>query len=286
MRLCIDYRELNKLTIKNKYPIPRIDDLFDQLKGAAYFSKIDLRSGYYQLKIKPEDVPKTTFRTRYGHYVFLVMPFGLTNAPAAFMDLMNRVFKKYLDKCVIVFIDDILIYSKSHEEHAEYLRLTLEILRKEKLFPKFSKCEFWEAEIERDFERGREMREKRGEREKKEERPKRSNPFGNTRPREEDWEEVDETLESLKLKEKEAAGLSDGPSFGNRSFDGYEDIAHEAKTGKIYKADYFDKHGRPVVVMRPGHQVINFQFILYFVGFIKDDEVDVKEVAAHVIGGV
>ncbi|KAL8147921.1 hypothetical protein AgCh_005301 [Apium graveolens] len=116
--------------------------------------------------------------------------------------------------------------------------------------------------------------------------PKRSNPFGNARPREEDWKEVDETLESLKLKEKEAAGLSDGPSFGNRSFDGYEDIAHEAKTGKIYKADYFDKHGRPVVVMKLGHEVINFRFILYFVGFIKDDEVDVKEVAAHVIGGV
>ncbi|XP_063949873.1 uncharacterized protein LOC135152720, partial [Daucus carota subsp. sativus] len=148
MRLCIDYRELNKLTIKNRYPLPRIDDLFDQLKGAEYFSKIDLRSGYHQLKIKSEDIPKTAFRTRYGHYEFLVMAFGLTNAPAAFMDLMNRVFKKYLDKFVIVFIDDILIYSKTAEEHAEHLRTALEILRKEKLYAKFSKCEFWLQEVQ------------------------------------------------------------------------------------------------------------------------------------------
>ena len=143
MRLCIDYMELNKLTIKNKYPLPRIDDLFDQLKDVVYFSKIDLRTGYHQLKIKPEDIPKTTFRTRYGHYEFLVMSFGLTNAPVVFMDLMNRVFKKYLDKCVIVFIDDILIYSKTKEEHAEHLIIVLEILRKEKLYAKWSKCEFW-----------------------------------------------------------------------------------------------------------------------------------------------
>ena len=148
MRLCIDYRELKKLTIKNKYPLPRIDDLFDQLKGAVCFSKIDLRSGYHQLKIKPEDIPKTAFRTRYGHYEFLVMSFGLTNAPAAFMDLMNRVFKKYLDKFVIVFIDDILIYSKNEEDHAEHLRITLEILRKKKLYAKFSKCEFWLREVQ------------------------------------------------------------------------------------------------------------------------------------------
>ncbi|KAL8147704.1 hypothetical protein AgCh_005141 [Apium graveolens] len=132
MRLCIDYQELNKLTIKNKYPLPRIDDLFDQLRRVVWFSKIDLRSGYHQLKIKPEDSLKTVFRTKYGHYEFLVMAFGLTNAPAAFMDLMNRVFKKYLDKFMIVFIDEILIYSKIEEEHAEHLRIVLEILRQEK----------------------------------------------------------------------------------------------------------------------------------------------------------
>ncbi|KAL8119802.1 hypothetical protein AgCh_017061 [Apium graveolens] len=148
MRLCIDYRELNKLTIKNRYPLPRIDDLFDQLKDAVYFSKIDLRTGYHQLKIKPEDIPKTAFRTRYGHYEFLVMSFGLTNAPAAFMDLMNRVFKKYLDKCVIVFIDDILIYSRTEAEHAEHLRIALGILREEQLYAKFSKCEFWRNKVQ------------------------------------------------------------------------------------------------------------------------------------------
>ncbi|KAJ0477035.1 putative nucleotidyltransferase, Ribonuclease H [Helianthus annuus] len=148
MRLCIDYRELNKVTIKNRYPLPRIDDLFDQLQGASYFSKIDLRSGYHQLRVRDEDVHKTAFRTRYGHYEFLVMPFGLTNAPAAFMDLMNRVCKPYLDKFVIVFIDDILIYSKSQDDHEKHLRCILELLQREKLYAKFSKCEFWLREVQ------------------------------------------------------------------------------------------------------------------------------------------
>ncbi|XP_052113917.1 uncharacterized protein LOC110278045 [Arachis duranensis] len=143
MRLCVDYRQLNKITVRNKYPLPRIDDLFDQLQGATCFSKIDLRSGYHQLKIKEEDILKTAFRTRYGHYEFLVMSFGLTNAPAAFMDLMNRVFKPFLDRFVIVFIDDILVYSKSATEHEYHLRIVLQTLKDHKLYAKFSKCEFW-----------------------------------------------------------------------------------------------------------------------------------------------
>ncbi|XP_073045974.1 uncharacterized protein [Primulina eburnea] len=143
IRLCIDYSELNKITIKNKYPLSRIDDLFDQLKGATVFSKLDLRTGYQQLKVRAEDIPKTAFRTRYGHYEFTVMPFGLTNAPAAFMDLMNRVFKPFLDRFIVVFIDDILVYSPSKEDHEEHLRLTLQTLREKELYAKFKKCEFW-----------------------------------------------------------------------------------------------------------------------------------------------
>nr|GEV25924.1 putative reverse transcriptase domain-containing protein [Tanacetum cinerariifolium] len=142
-KMCIDYRELNKLTMKNRYQLPRIDDLFDQLQGLSVYSKIDLRSGYHQLRVRNEGIPKTAFRTRYGHYEFQVMPFGLTNAPIVFMDLMNRVCKPYLDKFVIVFIDDILIYSRNKEEHENHLGIILELLRKEKLYAKFSKCDFW-----------------------------------------------------------------------------------------------------------------------------------------------
>ncbi|GJV46359.1 putative reverse transcriptase domain-containing protein [Tanacetum coccineum] len=147
-RMCIDYRELNKLTVKNRYPLPRIDDLFDQLQGSSVYSKIDLRSGYHQLRVRDEDIPKTAFRTRYGHYEFQVMPFGLTNAPAVFMDLMNRVCRPYLDKFVIVFIDDILIYSKTKEEHDVHLRQILELLKKEELYAKFSKCDFWLSKVQ------------------------------------------------------------------------------------------------------------------------------------------
>jgi hypothetical protein len=143
MRMFVDYHALNEVTIKNKYPLSRIDDLFDQLKGENYFSNIDLRSGYHQLKIKESDIPKIAFVTRYGQFEFTVMSFGLTNAPAYFMNLMNKVFMDELDKFVIVFIDDILIYSKSVQEHEQHLRVVLEKLRAHKLYAKFSKCEFW-----------------------------------------------------------------------------------------------------------------------------------------------
>ncbi|GJS06994.1 putative reverse transcriptase domain-containing protein [Tanacetum coccineum] len=146
--MCIDYRELNKLTVKNRYSLPRIDDLFDQLQGLKVYSKIDMRFGYHQLRFQEEDIPKTAFRTRYGHYEFQVMTFGLTNAPAVFMDLMNRVCKPYLDKFVIVFIDDILIYSKNKKEHEEHIKLILRLLKKEKLYTKFSKCEFWLSKVQ------------------------------------------------------------------------------------------------------------------------------------------
>jgi hypothetical protein len=143
LRLCVDYRPLNAVTIKNKYPLPRIDILFDQLAGAKVFSKIDLRSGYHQIKIRPSDIPKTAFSTRYGLYEYLVMSFGLTNALAYFMYLMNSVFMLELDKFVVVFIDDILIYSKTEEDHANHIRVILQRLRDHRLYAKFSKCEFW-----------------------------------------------------------------------------------------------------------------------------------------------
>jgi hypothetical protein len=143
LRMCVDYRPLNAVTIKNKYPLPRIDALFDQLAGAKVFLKIDLRLGYHQIKIRPQDIPKTAFSTRYRLYEYLVMSFGLTNAPAFFMYLMNSVFMPELDKFVVVFIDDILIYSKNEEEHAQHIRTVLTRLREHKLYAKFSKCEFW-----------------------------------------------------------------------------------------------------------------------------------------------
>ncbi|WVZ76683.1 hypothetical protein U9M48_024636 [Paspalum notatum var. saurae] len=142
-RLCVDYRPLNAVTVKNKYPLPHIDILFDQLGGATVFSKIDLRSGYHQIKVREEDIPKTAFSTRYGLYEYLVMSFGLTNAPAFFMYLMNSVFMNELDKFVVVFIDDILVYSKNEKEHEEHLRIVLSRLREHKLYAKFSKCAFW-----------------------------------------------------------------------------------------------------------------------------------------------
>nr|GEZ16926.1 putative reverse transcriptase domain-containing protein [Tanacetum cinerariifolium] len=146
--MCIDYLELNKLTVKNRYPLLKIDDLFDQLQRSRVYSKIDLRSGYHQLRVREEDIPKIAFRTRYGHYEFQVMPFGLTNAPAVFVDLMNRVCKLYLDRFVIVFIDDILIYSKNRKEHEGYLKLIMKLLKEEELYAKFSKCEFWLSKVQ------------------------------------------------------------------------------------------------------------------------------------------
>jgi hypothetical protein len=148
LRMCVDYHPLNEVTIKNKYPLPRIDILFDQLTGAKVFSKIDLRLGYHKIKIRPEDILKTAFTTRYGLYEYLVISFGLTNAPAYFMYLMNSVFMPELNKFVVVFIDDILVYSKSEEEHADHLRIVLARLRDHQLYTKFSKCEFWLKEVQ------------------------------------------------------------------------------------------------------------------------------------------
>ena len=145
--MCIDYWKINKVTVKNRYPLLRIKDLFYQLKGVDVFSKIDMRSGYYQLRVKDVDVSKTALRTRYGHYEFLVMAFGLTNAPTSFMDLMNRVFRPYVDQFVVVFIDDILVYSKDEREHEQHLRIVMETLREKKLYAKLSKCDFWLKEV-------------------------------------------------------------------------------------------------------------------------------------------
>jgi len=146
--LCVDYSQLNKMTIKNKYPLPRIEDLMDQLHGSSIFSKIYLQSGYHQILVKADDVQKMAFRSRYGHYEYVVMSFGVTNASAVFMDYMNRIFRPFLDKFVVVFIDDILIYSRTQEEHAEHLRVVLGILREKQLYAKLFKCEFWMDEVQ------------------------------------------------------------------------------------------------------------------------------------------
>ena len=147
LQLCINYRQLNRVTIKNRYSLSRIDNLFDQLRGARVYSKINLRTSYHQLRVRETDILKTVFRTRYGHFEFTVMPFGLTNAPAAFMDLMHRVFQPYLDQFVVVFMDDILIYSQSEWEHEYHLRIVLQLLRDHQLYAKFSKCEFWLTKV-------------------------------------------------------------------------------------------------------------------------------------------
>jgi hypothetical protein len=143
----VDYRSLNDVTIKNKYPLPRIEDLFDHMRGVRVFSNIDLRSGYHQMKIRPSDIPKMAFSTRYGLDEFTVMSFGLTNAPAYFMNLMNKVFMEYLDRFVVVFIDDILIYSMNDSDHEEHLRMVLHKLWDNQLYAKFTKCEFWLDEV-------------------------------------------------------------------------------------------------------------------------------------------
>ena len=147
LRLCIDYRQLNRVTVKNRYPLLRIDDLFNQLRGARVYSMIDLCAGYHQLRVRDTDIPKIAFRTRYRHFEFMVMPFGLTNALVAFMDLMHRVFQPYLDQFVVVFVDDTLIYSQSEWEHEYHLRIVLPLLRDHQLYAKFSKCEFWLTKV-------------------------------------------------------------------------------------------------------------------------------------------
>ena len=147
LRLCIDYRQLNGVTIQNRYPLPRIDELFDQLRGVRVYSKINLRAGYHQLRVRETDITKTTFRTRYGHFESAVMPFGLMNALATFTDLMLRVLQPYLDQFVVVFVDDILIYFRSEWEHEHHLRIVLQLFRDHQLYAKFSKCKFWLTEV-------------------------------------------------------------------------------------------------------------------------------------------
>ena len=148
LRFCVDYRALNKLTVKNSYPLQRIDDILDQLATAKIFSKVDLQSGYHQIRLSPESIPLTAFNTRYGHFEFLVLPFGLCNAPASFMDLMNSVLARYLDKFVIIYLDDIPIYSDNKQEHVTHVRKVLDILREHKLYAKRSKCSFGVEETE------------------------------------------------------------------------------------------------------------------------------------------
>lgn len=147
LRLCINCQKLNATMVKKKYMMPRIYDLFDQLRESRCFSKIDLRTGYYQLRVRGEDISKTVLRTQYGHFEFLVMPFELTNALAIFMDVANWIFRPYLDKFVVLFVRDILIYSSSEEEHKQHLRITLQLLRDHQLYVKYSKCEFWLPEV-------------------------------------------------------------------------------------------------------------------------------------------
>ena len=146
-RLCIDYRPLNKKTIKNKYPLPNINELFEQLKGAQVFSKLDLRMGYHQIRIHEQDIPKTTFRTRYGSYEYNVMSFGLVNAPPTFSHMMNFIFNPYTNDFILVYLDDILVFSKNKEDHAKHLRLVVDKLREHQFYAKFSKCEFWLDEV-------------------------------------------------------------------------------------------------------------------------------------------